>query len=185
MIKVNLKNGEVKVGGDFWKALEFVKAQTGRTYDSSTKTWTVPQTIEEFAARGKYRFPMDVKQDHVTKYGTRYTGEEWGAMKRSWKVESEIRSEHSDGIDMVKNQMKAELETLGVSERGANFIATNYYDLEMYEERGMIKFESPERRARVSAVIGKYEPRLLALMREEDEAVMNEQARIWEEGGIQ
>lgn len=164
-IKVKVNDGAVEVGGSFEKALGFVKAQAGRKYDPATKTWTVPLSYKEFRAQAAaYGLPLDNGAEHVTRYGNRYSRDEWAAQQAADKAASEAGREMMPAVDAAKAAyMRQVMDALSVL---GDEVARKLYDLFMRpnaraghlsldeaERMGLIKFSSPARREAVAAAV--------------------------------
>lgn len=164
-IKVNLTDGQVELGGDFWRALAFVKAIEGRSYDGPTKTWTVPMTLQEFDSKN-HAFPMDVLVGnssnrnqtgaHHTRYGNVYTRDEWDANKAIWKMEAEVERKYAPEIDAVKIDFVKALVDEGISENAARSVLALAWDFEEAVDRGKIQFSSQARQQLVGDSLAIY-----------------------------
>lgn len=188
-IKVKLKNGEVKVGGNFQAALDWVKSHSGRDYDPVTKTWTVPLPIEKFLSYGSARFPIDIVSgvqgkprfesgSHVTRYGNVYSGEEWDAQRSVWKAEKEIAGDYTDDYEASKKQFQADLQSSGVSVAGVRMLESRLWDFEDAEGY-RLKFSSRARRDEVFAIVEARRERDAAIGKAEDNDLDAARERIF------
>ncbi|HEU5013936.1 MAG TPA: hypothetical protein VFT66_15555 [Roseiflexaceae bacterium] len=170
MLTVKLTDATVQVGGDFQNALAFIKSFDGRRYDGATKVWTVPTTLKAFAARCS--FPYDVAAasgdarhrsgEHVTRWGTRYRGDEWSAKREyaAMQPPAALIAEEQTKRDAAEQALIATLRGFGLDDNGIARLRGLYDrcmgNLSEAEALGKIRFSSPERRAAVEAAFDAY-----------------------------
>lgn len=199
MIKVKLNDGKkVKVGGDFQRALEMIKAIPGRKYDGQEKTWTVPMDLGEFCSKASfYSLPIDIIEgdgesqrlasgNHITSYGNAASSEEWRAQKDVWAAEKRITNEHADAIEAPKQWFVSEMVAIGIPEQAAKSVLglIQIHDLEYQIGIGKIQFSSQEREQQVRALVAEYWKRQMAAYEAEEAALDSARTRIWEGAGI-
>ncbi len=189
-ITVKLQDGTVSVGGEFNRALSFVKGLTGRRFDGATRTWTVPMGLTEFGQRCS--LPYDVlggngtghnaSGNHVTRYGNAYSREEWTATKEARRAESRVADEFAPKFDALKAELCSRIQAAGLSDAAVKFLAsgTHIFEIEDLEEMRAIKFSSAERRAAVLAVAKWYDGEYVKLHNAEQDAMEGERERIFE-----
>ena len=187
-VKVKLTDGEVELGGNFQSALSFVRGFTGRSHDPSTKTWTIPITLKEFGKHNSFptevlgskgRHGRYVAGNHITKYGTVYSADEWDANKRAWKAEAEISSGFSGSYQDAESKFRQALAEIGVSQQGISVLVRNTWDLEEMVEFGRIKFASQEHERQVMAAVESYRQALEQTGQQEDDAIAAAQENIF------
>jgi hypothetical protein len=186
-IRINLKDATVELGGNFNSALRFVKGFSGRKYDPTTKTWTVPTTISEFQKFNT--FPTEIisgnggnryaSGNHVTKFGNAYSRDEWDATQEAWSAKAEIASSTAKHEVALDSQVREKLSAIGLSDNAVSLLASKPFDIEEMEEAGRIRFSSDERRAEIYAIIEWFRSEKVRVWQEEDNAVEAANERIW------
>jgi hypothetical protein len=189
-IKIQLKDGMVEVGGDFQSALNFVKSFEGRNFDSATKTWSIPVSLQDFG-RG-CRFPYDVTSghsngrlasgSHVTKYGNSYSRDEWSAQVQARKAEAEISEAFGDKFFALDAELRQRAEQIQLNPKVLPAITS--YNFESRLEMGSIKFATPAREVEVMALYHWYSDAKAALYEAQDDEVTTAKERIYEAAGI-
>lgn len=168
-IKVKLADGTVEVGGEFKAALEFIKGQVGRKWDAASKTWSVPQAVEQF--RKGCSFPLTLPGgDHVTRYGTRYERNEWACLQEESQAERAVARPYLDKTDEAMAEFRRKLEAAGLSERGIGIVVNYQGMLDAAERDGMIGFSSPARRSEIEAICQGWHAEMDRLTRDLDDA---------------
>ena len=193
-IKVKLTDGLIEVGGEFKGALAFVKGHEGRRYDPATKIWMVAMTLKDFIAYNRPGLPIEILSgngsqryqsgSHITRYGTSWGEEEWSAQKKVWSAESKIDNKYAGPSGANERQLKDDLLSIGVAERGATYLISRMWRLEDDEEFGKVQFSSPERRQQIYAAIEAYREREEAIERQRQDEIDAHAEAIWEQAGI-
>lgn len=187
-ITVKLTDAMVSLGGDFAVALARVKAISGRAYESSTKTWSVPQTLLQFQKEIS-GLPFDVLSatnaarsgQHVTRHGNKYSSAEWAA-KRAVdalvvpaeivaRVEAREQAAWQAFVAVIGDEAKA---------RQVSAVLQRYESAAEAEEYGRIKFSSPARRAEIDAAWDAYQTALFDADGEAKEWIDAETHRIYD-----
>lgn len=193
-IKVKFNDGLVEVGGEFTEALAWVKSLQGRKYDSSTKTWSCPA---EMQATMRYcSFPYDVlagdgsngkyrSGNHVTKYGSVYSREEWQQAQEIRSIQ--LEGDYSRQLDDAYGQLLAELRATGALEKVVVGIACEIQDgnsIAWLEEAGKIVFTSLDRRQAFVAAEEKYFEAIARISRAEGDELATKEELIFEKYDI-
>ncbi len=178
-IKVKLNDGNAEVGGEFNRALSFVKGFEGRKYDPATKTWTVPVSVHDFIGRcNSSLLPVEYsgvvgtvqprhESGHQTRYGNRYSRTEWDAMDEARQAESAAGQALQDKVEAAEKALREAQMALLLAATGGNadaagriyrqFVAANGWyaglSIEEAEAEGAIQFSSPARRDAVIAAV--------------------------------
>ena len=187
-ITVKLTDAMVSLGGDFAVALARVKAISGRAYDSSTKTWSVPQTLLQFQKEVS-GLPVDVLSaanparsgQHITRYGNKYSRAEWAA-KRAVdalvvpaeivaRVEAREQAAWQAFVAVIGDEAKA---------KQASAVLQRYESAAEAEEYGRIKFSSTARRAEIDAAWDAYQTALYRADQEAKDWIDAETHRIYD-----
>lgn len=177
-ITVKLTDAMVSLGGDFAVALARVKAISGRAYDSSTKTWSVPQTLLQFQKEVS-GLPVDVLS--ATRYGNKYSSAEWAA-KRAVdalvvpaeivaRVEAREQAAWQAFVAVIGDEAKA---------KQASAVLQRYESAAEAEEYGRIKFSSTARRAEIDAAWDAYQTALYRADQEAKDWIDAETHRIYD-----
>lgn len=162
-VTVKLTNATVSLGGEFSSALALVKSLPGRRYDSATKVNMVSIGLKEFSAvAAVHGLPFDVQSsaeafrsgEHVTRWGTRYSRDEWDAMREGDKAAAAAAQAARPQVVAAEAEVRAELQRRALenapnAEIARKMAALVEADGGMGEalERGLVKFSTPERKA--------------------------------------
>lgn len=162
-ITIKLEDATISLGGRFEDALALVKRLAPRNaFDRNTKVWTLPLTLVEF--NRQHAFPMDVltaasparSGQHITRYGTRYSGEEWSAKKAidAIRVPDEIMARCAAKLAAAE---QAFLTETGMTQQQAHQVRALWMrfvgDFDEAEAFGKIRFSSPARKAQIIAAM--------------------------------
>ena len=194
MLNVKLQNGKVQVGGDFYRALAHVKRISGRKYDGDTKTWNVPQSMEEFTK--DCGFPVTVLSgngltaknhsgSHKTQYGNWYSENEWSAIGEVRESDKNISNSYADRLNQVDRDCEQALRDAGFPEQFIGWLNGSLGDLEDVEARHNIKWSSPARREQVESILKSHVSEWMAIKEEELEAARIAEEAIWERHGVE
>lgn len=158
-LTIKLQDATVSLGGEFSSALAFVKSLPGRKYDGATKTNSAAMTLKEFSARAQGR-PFDVQSaaqshrsgEHVTRWGTRYSRNEWDAMRAADKAAGEAAHAARPQVEAAEREIRAELQRRALENAPSAEIARKMAALVEADggmseaiERRLVKFSTPER----------------------------------------
>ncbi len=192
-IKVSLSDGMVEVGGEFKSALSFVKGQKGRTYDPATKTWAIPMTVKEFVGYNRTGRPLDILSsngrgryesgNHVTRYGTAYSRNEWDSQREIWKAEKEVAAKYAPESDEVEMAFSEAMIAIGVSKEGIRIIRAFIWDFEDVEG-DRFQFSSQERRDKIFAIVEAYRKAKMDVWKRQEAEEEARTLEILERGGI-
>lgn len=195
-ITVKLNDATISLGGDFAGALALVKSITGRCYDATNKTWTVPQDLKTFSSWAS-GLPFDVLSgpahrsgEHVTCWGTRYARNEWDAKtaKNNIQVPDALADEAHAKRDAAEQALDATLRSFGMDDRAIARLRGLYTqfagDLGEAEEYGRIQFSSAERRAAVEIAFETYYRDWLKADEAVEDFIAAEERRIDEAHGV-
>lgn len=214
-IKVKLNDGNAEVGGEFNRALSFVKGFEGRKYDAATKTWTVPMSVHDFIGRcNSSLLPVEYsgvvgtvqprhESGHQTKYGNRYSNDEWQAMNEARKVGGEAAAKLQDKVEAAEKALREAQMSLLLAATGGNteaagklyrtFVGFNArfgtLSVEEVEANGGIQFSSAARRTAVIEAVDACHnhPLLKALLdawQEQEDAESVAQAEVYDRYGV-
>jgi hypothetical protein len=188
-ITVKLNDMTVTVGGDFQSALAFVKSFNGRRFDAATKTWIVPTTSKEF--RQGCTLPLDLGTgEHITSWGTRYSGSEWDAKheRDNITVPAGIVAQVAAAERAAEQALIDTLRALGMNDatiaklRG---IHNRFHgDLDLAVEMGKIVFSSAARRQAIENAFEAWETAYLKAQDAADDYIAAEERRIDEKYGV-
>ena len=168
-INVQLIDALVQVGGDFQSALAFVKSFQHMPFDRERKLWTLPITdLKTFQAR--CTFPFDIASasqshrsgEHVTRYGTRYTANEWAATRASDALvpPDALVAQAQANEAAAEAAFLASLRVFGYSDALIARLRSIYDrfvgDLDEAEELGYVTFPVPGRKQQIEAIFETY-----------------------------
>lgn len=188
-IIVKLSDATVEVGGEFSSTLAFVKGLPSRRYNSADKTNSVTMTLAEFA-RSCGR-PYDVRSaaqthrsgEHVTRWGTRYSRNEWDAKNEIAAAEKQIAQEFQPRYDALKAELRQRSTAIGLDARAVAMIE-RAGELEMMIEAGRVQFRTDARRREVLALNDWYASAWNAIYEEEQDRAGDAAKQILEANGI-
>ncbi len=183
MIDLLLKDGFIKVGGDFQAALARIKGLDGRKWNAQEKRWEAPSVTVAEAARRLTGYPLDVAGPagsyHVTKYGNGYTADEWQADQQARAAEKQARSSFEQQYRALEQEATRRLDALGVTHAQQATLINGWSEFNNNVERGAIKFSSPEREREIRAFVTWYGDAWYALAQAEDDAAEAAAERIY------
>lgn len=167
-VMVKLNDATVSVGGDFNAALAYVKGFAGRRFDGATKMWIVPAALKDFTPIA----PMDIISgqrggQHVTRYGTRYSSQEWRLEQELHNAQAPIEAVRASAAAQDAAE-RALVAALGMPEatvarmKGIELRCSGDWDEAV--AAGWIKFSSPERRAAVETAFEAYHTAMCAAL---------------------
>lgn len=190
-IKVKCTDGMIELGGDWGSALAKVKAINGRTYEPTTKTWSVPVELKHFNHCGH---PFDVLSGkmgtnrfesgaHHTRWGNVYSQNEWQAQKESDAASAEAAAPFVAQFENLKNEYRQKLEAIGLSLNGIG--AFFNWDFRGMIESGRVQFSSKEREQVIMALREEYEAAYCKIADDEQDAAECAREQVWEKYGIE
>lgn len=183
-LTVKLTDATVQVGGNFQQALGFVKRIDGRTFDGTTKTWSVPVDLKAF--RRLCSLPLDIIAGggvqagrHITRYGSVYDRNEWEAKQATPAAVEAATASFPSQFAALEQELAGRVAACGFAPhlvpRITSIIAS--MQLEEMEEVGQVRYSTPERREQTHEINKWYGDEWIKIHeREQDAATMAEEA---------
>jgi hypothetical protein len=185
MIRVQLADATIKVGGDFQTQKNLIKG-SGARWNPTARLWESKKSLQDW-----YIKPYDIEQgaesgDHVTRYGTHYTGAEWSGIQATNKAKAEISAQFQPQRDALKRELRDRLITIGISDESVNRLLPilQTCDLEFQVEGGRIQFSTPERAKQVNTIQDWYADAVGKLAMDELDAQSAAEERLSDAFGI-
>lgn len=186
-IQLHLKDGSIKVGGDFKSALARVKGNGGFRWNPGAKRWENPAMSVKDARLWFSGYPLDGSglrgAFHTTAYGNSYTADEWQADKEARKEAGLVHDSFFPQYDALDKEARSRLDKLGVPYAHQSSLMD--WSFENNVERGAIQFSSRERETEIRAFVEWYQAEKHRLQDEEYGAAEAAKERVWERYGIE
>lgn len=175
MVRIQSSDGgTVQVGGDFGRALGFVKSLPGARFDGQRKVWTVQATAAEVAqACGVRNIPCDLPDGtHRTAYGNGYSRREWDAQAEMRRAETRVSQEMAPDFAAVETWLDEQLATYAGPGAPTDHVRRIHQwiinaELDEAIENSDLRFRSDARRDALLAIAKDYDERWLAVANEE------------------
>lgn len=186
-ITVHCTDGTIRLNGDFQSRLAEVKALKNRKYDGASKAWTVDAPMAYFSGYDVVRSADAAKHtgDHVTRYGTTYTSNEWSGLQAGREAKAQAAAAFAPEYNRRKGEAETTLRSALLAagsnpdtlERLIGVIQSGDKFWRLVEAR-QIRFQTPGRQALVEAAVEAYEEALgrLALDADDRETAAEEAA---------
>lgn len=186
-ITVKLTDATVSVGGDFGRALSFIKGLPGRRYDGATKTNSVALSLADFRAAALHGYTFEIVSGanagaKVAQHGNVYTRSERDAYGATRDAEKRIAAEYAPRFDALDAELRRRATEAGIPAQVVGWIER--FEIEDMVECGRLQFSSDARRQQVETLGAWYDRAYHALYQERDDVRDTAERDIYAQYGI-
>ena len=186
MIRVKLQDAMIRVGGNFQEQKGRIKG-SGARWNPTTKVWESTRLLKDWLIT-----PYDIEQgaesgDHVTRYGTHYSGAEWSYLKGVQEVTATVAQTFHPRREGLKQALREQLSAIGLPAEAVSFVsrAIEQARLASYEDVGRLQYSTVERGGQIHRIDEHYWEALHELTMDEMDAQAAAEERLADHLGLE